>query len=551
MKTLTLWCPASKIEFLISSLYKFFPLLIWGWVLLVFSPAPFHSFVSFDDGLNIYSNPYLNPPTVSTLGEFWSAPYGALYIPVTYSLWWVAAQVSYFFYGVLHPFIFHGLSVFFHAVNSVLVFFVLSKFRLRPFECFVGAMAFGIHPVQVEATAWASGFKDICGSFFFLMALVCSLSEKPRYSICFLFYVLAVLSKPMAVVFPLFLWICLKFAHQPIPRGFLLSTLVTGLLISVFTKYLQADSASMAYVLPLWQRPLIALDALLFYLAKLLFPFHLSLHYGRTPPLVISDLHTLLVNISSAVLIVYFICKLRVRLLYFAMALFVVGLLPTLGFIPFYYQNISTVADRFTYLSLIGVGLLFSQVPRFAGVIIIIGWTVLSVLQLGVWKNDRTLLERMVSAHPEDPNLYFSLGQLYFRIPSENEKAYWMLQRAIQLNPRHFRAHHQMGQWYDKKNRISEAIESYQTSLHLQPSYLPVYNDLGVAYSRQANYVLALDYLLRASVLQPDEANVDANLGLTWQLLGREDRAQQSFQRALLKEPDHPIAKRLYGVPKS
>ena len=45
-----------------------------------------HEFV-WDDRINIYENPYLNPVTVPNVLHFWQKPYQRLYIPVTYTVW--------------------------------------------------------------------------------------------------------------------------------------------------------------------------------------------------------------------------------------------------------------------------------------------------------------------------------------------------------------------------------------------------------------------------------------------------------------------------------
>src|SRR5205823_10629625 len=62
--------------------------------LIAFSPVLWCDFTSWDDYETVARNPLLNPPRATSLEAFWSRPHGDLYIPVTYSLWWIAAQVA-------------------------------------------------------------------------------------------------------------------------------------------------------------------------------------------------------------------------------------------------------------------------------------------------------------------------------------------------------------------------------------------------------------------------------------------------------------------------
>src|SRR5262249_20088843 len=91
-----------------------------------------------------------------------------------------------------------------------------------------GALLFAIHPLQVEAVAWATGFKDVLCGFLSCVALwqylryaqesgeATSSGQAPqvqarrsvrRYGLATGAFVLALLAKPMAVVVPVVAWI--------------------------------------------------------------------------------------------------------------------------------------------------------------------------------------------------------------------------------------------------------------------------------------------------------------------------------------------------------
>ena len=93
-------------------------------------------------------------------------------------------------------------------------------------------------------------------------------------------------------------------------------------------------------MLPLWQRPFIAGDALAFYLAKMLLPWRLGIDYGRSPLFVLDHAWgylTWLVPVGLGLLL--WRLRRRYPMLCLAAALFVAGLLPTLGLVPFLFQT--------------------------------------------------------------------------------------------------------------------------------------------------------------------------------------------------------------------
>src|SRR6185503_4335261 len=68
-----------------------------------------------------------------------------------------------------------------------------------------GALLFALHPVQVETVAWASGLKDVLGGLFAVLCIDRYLRRdgRPfRFMLSGTFLVLAMLSKPNAVVAP-------------------------------------------------------------------------------------------------------------------------------------------------------------------------------------------------------------------------------------------------------------------------------------------------------------------------------------------------------------
>src|ERR1700733_6640765 len=134
-----------------------------------------NEFVSWDDSFNIYHNPHFNPPTLAGVAAYWAHPAYGLYIPLTYTLWGLLAMVAQVppdAQGVsLNPWIFHLASIALHVLSVLVVFEILQLLIRNRVAACIGAMLFAIHPVQVEAVAWAAGMKDVLSGLLALVAI--------------------------------------------------------------------------------------------------------------------------------------------------------------------------------------------------------------------------------------------------------------------------------------------------------------------------------------------------------------------------------------------
>src|SRR6202012_806581 len=101
----------------------------------------------------------------------------------------------------------------------------------------------------------------------------------------------------------------------------------------------------------LWQRPLIAVDALAFYMGKLAWPASLAVDYGRRPAVVIrSHIYYLTWLAPAAVAALLWAFRRRAQVLVAASLVFLAGVAPVLGLVRFDSQDYSTVADHYLYL---------------------------------------------------------------------------------------------------------------------------------------------------------------------------------------------------------
>src|SRR5262249_28040593 len=92
-------------------------LLVAGAVFLVLGRACGCPRVRWHDPTTVTERPPLPPPSPSNLVAIWSAPWAGLYIPASYTFWWIEMHVSRLFAveGAPDPRVFHAGLLLLHA----------------------------------------------------------------------------------------------------------------------------------------------------------------------------------------------------------------------------------------------------------------------------------------------------------------------------------------------------------------------------------------------------------------------------------------------------
>lgn len=355
-------------------------------------------------GINIYN-------IRSILTEF----YHGQYAPFNEFLY----LFLYTFFGY-NPFIFHLASLLIHLVNSCLVFTVLKKLltlskrvsdpdKINSLS-FITALFFCIHPFNVESVAWMSASKVLVYALFYLLAtytfLIYIERNKIRYYLYTMtFFLFSFLGKEQAVVFPLLMlliyWITNhKLSNKTIwsrTLPFFLLSIILGL-ITIYSQHpnegiFVPDNGSY----PLWQRIIFACYSYWEYLFKIIFPFKLSYLYPF-PSTIGEPLPDWMIFYPAMLSIVavtlwQFIKKWPLA---FGLCFFTIHIIVALHIIPL--SRFAIVADRYAYLSVIGIGFIFAYVvdatysllkgkfPRTLITISFIGY----FIYLGVYAHQRT-----------------------------------------------------------------------------------------------------------------------------------------------------------------
>lgn len=481
-------------------------------VFIIFSPLSFHDYTHWDDWHNIFGNPRMIAPLGETLAHYWTHPYLGLYIPVTYTVWALIAQLAYTRTpdpagSLLNPWLFHTFNIFIHLLNTFLVYRIIqrcipesssesspesspkssltslqnpstrSSSHLR-YVAPLAAALWALHPMQVETVAWICGSKDLLCWLGVLVASLLYLRHidlhhlhdttsstqpsnlpddrshrssslmrfwlSPRYLGVAGIMILAILSKPTAMILPAVLGIFDHFFRRsaPIDRSSTSSSFaairtsftraalrVAPLLLITLAAMIVTKRVQPAYTVyrpapP--ERLLVASDAITHYAIKYVVPLNLGFDYGRHPEYVLreSSRTPFTPLIPIALLGISLWSWHRRPVITGAIALAIVGVSPILGFVPFSFQLYSTVGDHYVYFSLLGPALLVAfllarlPVSRFvpfavASLLIIAFWSVQSLRQTGVWKTNESLNRHMIAVNPKSFGAYNNLGMAY------------------------------------------------------------------------------------------------------------------------------------------
>jgi len=338
-------------------------------VIMVYAWAISFGFLYYDDHIHVFENqPLLN----GEIFYFWKHAHEGLYIPLVYTMW-----AGLFKAFGLNPAVFHSLNIALHLANSCLVFLLIRNFKISVNASLLAALLFAVHPIQVESVVWVSALKDTSFTFFSLFGIwifICS-SWKGylRRMTGTVFVAAAILCKPTAVVLPVFICSYVfyfssgtfreRLQHLLKSVGVMPLTLFLGIFAIQMAKAEQSWAQHPNTAVSLLERLIVVLDALGFYITKVLWPTHYYVDYARFPRNVLDNnlfySYSLLALGSIAVLFFWFrknenrkspegVFALLFGLLFF---------LPTSGVMTFGHQKISTTADRYMYVIMVAVAI--------------------------------------------------------------------------------------------------------------------------------------------------------------------------------------------------
>jgi tetratricopeptide (TPR) repeat protein len=560
--------------------------------LLVYLPVLRNGFVNWDDDRYIFENLHIRSLDAGFLRWAFLDFYASNWHPLT----WFSHAIDYAIWG-LNPLGHHLTSIILHAINTGLVVLVVASLLqsarertvLRSSACFpddqailiaagMTGLLFGIHPVHVESVAWVMERKDLLCALFFLLSIMSygkatshsgQGTEQTRLKFgalvpSLVFFLLALLSKPMAVTLPVVLLILDWYPFQRI--GTLKALWSAGvekipffglsLASSLITILAQGSGGAIQSldVIPFTTRLLVAMRSLLAYVGKMLLPIDLLPYYPYPVKVsLVSPEYMLSIGLVFGITAACVALAGKQKVWLSAWGYYVVTLIPVLGIIQVGGQS---MADRYTYLPSLGpflvAGVMTASVlarikigkpyrigeflrSSTAAVIIVLPLSYLTVQQIRVWHDSISLWNKVLEKEPEVNIAAVNRGIAYMKL-GRFDRALDDLSRVLERRPDE-KAFYNRAILYTKLGLLAQATDDYSSAIVVDPQFYDAYNNRGVLFAKQGQLDRAFSDYTEAISLRPSSIKAYVNRGLLFDQTGRIDLALADFDKAIALDP--------------
>lgn len=554
-------------------------IVLVGLVGVVFHPVVGFKLLTWDDNQHIVENPYFDPISPTNLLHFWGYSYIYLYIPVSYTFFGLEAWLAQLLPSgdpteKFNPAVFHFGNLLLHIGCTLLVYRLLLRCVRHAPAAFVGTLLFAVHPLQVESVAWVGETRGTLAALFSLLALHKYLDfvgvdakrgvfaadranvvpgRPADYGWATFAFALALLSKPSAAALPplamlvdcVLLRSGLKDSARRLAPWFVAAAAITGL-----TKYYQkSEQMHPTAVTSFAERPFTAGDAYAFYLTKLVHPGEMGFDYGRTPGVAAASPGYRWAWLLPTLIVALLVLDGRRRRVWLgAFGFFLLALVPVSGLIPFLYQSISTVADRYVYVPLVGLALLFAAwvaTCRRPGLVFVVALPALAWFagraydQTWFWRDDAAFYRQGLRVNPQSFMACLHVGG-NFRRERQYAAAVDWFRRMLAIRPDYYTTHTLIGLCLLELDRPAEAEAEFRRTLETNPYDCEGRWGLGRAQAALGDLADAESSYRRAAEADPKSAEPQLLLGELYAEREQWREAEAAFAAALASD-DVPL----------
>ena len=551
---------------------SFFLILVTA---VVFWQVSSFDFVRYDDDKYVTENRHVQAG-LTTGGVAWA--FISVYANNWHPLTWLSHMLDYQLFAA-NPAGHHITNLFFHIINTLLLFFILKRMTGFPWRSAVVAVLFAVHPLHIESVAWVAERKDVLSTLFFMLTVWAYVRyvERPginRYLQIPLFFALGLMSKPMLVTMP---FVLLLLDFWPLGRlqreGSLFNTDVSdrkavgngkenrsnlGLIIEKIplfilsavsicvTLYAQWSGIAPLESLPVSTRVSNALASYISYMGKMIWPHDLAVFYPymeNIPPW----------QVGGAILLLILITAIAVRLrrpnpyVIVGWLWYLGTLVPVIGLVQVGNQS---MADRYTYLPMIGLFIAIAWIVpdmlarwRFHRIAlsvlatcVIAALITVSLFQLGFWQNSFTLFARALAVTKNNVVIETNMGATLAE-QGKFREAITHYQEALRIKPNDFEAGYNLANALAKQGKLEEAVSRYAGILQVRPDAAAAHNNMGIALSQLGRTDEAIDHFQEAVRIKPDFQDAGSNLETA---LMRRTRTEKPVLEKVAIQPADP-----------
>lgn len=546
--------------------------------LAIFWPVQNFEFIDLDDDVYITNNRHVQSG-LTWEGLIWSftTAHSSEWHPLT----WLSHMADSELYG-LNPRGHHFTNLLFHTANVLILFLVLSRMSRNVWVSGLIAMVFAIHPLRVESVAWVAERKDVLSAFFWILSMwaytfYVERGGIKRYLSVLFCFILGLMAKPMIVTLPLILllldfWPLGRFQFRSLagvthsqptpsrdPKGSkatvlqLLLEKVPFFILSVVFSFLTLFAAKSGGAVksiefyPIAMRASNALLSYASYIGKAIWPHPLACFYTYPDDIPLweaAGAGLLLLGIS-----IFAIRSMRKHpYVLVGWLWYLVTLVPVIGFVQ---AGDQAMADRFTYIPLIGLFILvgystsiFSRGWRYRRAILLVATGVLfsvcivvTTFQIQHWRNSMSLFEHAIKVTSNNYLAHNNLGAVLAE-QGKYEDAISHYREALRIKQNYADAHYNLGNALFKRGEVQEAIEHHKAALRITPHDVRIRNRLGVLLASQKEYQEAMGHFEEALRIDPGYADAYNNIGVTLLDQGHPQEAIIQFRKALRIRPN-------------
>jgi protein O-mannosyl-transferase len=546
------------------------PLFFLALNLVIYWQVTHYGFLNYLDDADLVNNPHVRGG-ISSEGAAWCFRIFEKggWSPLT----WLSHMLDFNLYR-LNPGSHHLTSLFFHTVNTMLLFLVLRRATGALWPSVFVAVVFAVHPLNVESVAWVSERKGVLSAFFLFASLwnYVLYAEKPgpsRYFMCLLLFALGLMAGPVALSLPLLLLIMdywplnrLRFkSEEEIPvlrqrdigRHHLVLEKVPFLALAAFSAAMTFFALRHGENLPLevsfTRIPLSYVVSLW----KILWPHPLSVFYEPFEAgsvWMAAGAGFLVMGVSVLVILLW-----RVPYLAAGWFWYVVSLTPVIAFGD--AGGWPVMADRFMYVPVIGIIIIvawgctnvverlgYGRFPLALGAgLLLLVMMMTTWSQLKYWQKSLTLFSHAVTVSPKNAVARNYLG---FALAREGKYAEAMnqLTEALRLKSDYPEAHLNLGLVLDEQGRFQEAIRHFSEAVSIDPNSAKAHAHWAMALTRKGFLQEAKKHYSEALKIDPEDAEVHNNLGVTLYGEGKLQEAMHHYSEALRIRPEYADAQK-------
>jgi protein O-mannosyl-transferase len=520
----------------------FLALLLVVATLALYYPVHGHPFVNYDDSLYVTDNLQvqsgINWDTVT-----WA--FTTFDVDTWHPLTWLSHALDCQLFQ-LNPAGHHDVNLLLHALNVVLLFWVLLRATGYAGRSFMVAALFALHPINVESVAWVAERKNPLSMLFFLLAL-CSYrwyARQPRvgrYALVALWFALGLLAKPQVITLPCVL---LLWDYWPLRRMFAsaegsdsgtvtrtvippkkLSWLVLEklplLALSAVSALLTMKGVGSGAV-NVWYSPWVRLENAIFsygqYLRNVVWPVHLAVFYPHPGnSLSLGQVGAPFLFLLAVTALVF--DRRRQRYLAMGWLWFLGAMVPMIGLEGVGYQGMQGMADRYAYLPFIGLFIMICwgvsdwaqqrhvSTSWLAGLsfVVLLALATVAHRQIGYWSDSATLWSHTLQVTDRNFLAENNLGKILMSQGRVEEGMSHFI-KATEIYPADPVSNMNIATYEQQRGNLREAIERYKKALsssHDARLRFAALNSMGRAYQDLGDTAHAQECFAAAESMQP------------------------------------------------